>query len=87
MAQWFHTLNIKEEWHQAKNNEITVQQLSEIIVKKLKKIKIDSFEKDDLIMEFIEFSEDKSLDKDDFDDLWNEFYDWADSNRVWVKIL
>lgn len=86
MIRWNYTLNIKEEWRQAKNDEISVQELAKIIAAKTKKFKLEDFDKEDLIFEFEEFSKDDSLDKDDFDELWNQYYDWADSRRVWVVI-
>lgn len=86
MIRWNYTLNIKEEWEQAKNDEISVQELAKIIAEKTKKFKLEDFDKDDLIFELEEFSKDDSLDKDDFDELWNQYYDWADSRRVWVAI-
>lgn len=101
MAQWQRMLNIKQEWEDAKRNAITIQQLAQIISDKLSKIPDFKDEdindqRDDLACDFQRFSEGESADKNEFDDLMEHLYDWADTpiddkfngkKTCWVKTM
>lgn len=41
MAQWMHKLDIKSEWKATQNGDMSIQQLSSIVLKKLKAFKIE----------------------------------------------
>lgn len=89
MPKWNHTINLKDEWKQTKEDKMTVQQFASIVASKLEKITLldefDEEEKDELVEEFKCFSEEDYLTENDFDVLWNEFYYFTDHNRIWVK--
>lgn len=90
MKIWDYTLKIQDEWKQALNNQITVQKLAEVIEKKLEAIDFgaeDNYRRDQLVEEFSRFSEDETGDKDDFDEIFAELYDFADEVHLWVQTI
>lgn len=96
MANWLRTLDIKNEWKLAKKHELSPQELATIVAKRLREMRPHGIpDVDDvragLIEEFEAFAADEYLDNDDFDELWERLYDWADGRlpqgRVcWVVI-
>jgi hypothetical protein len=89
MANWVATLNIKDIWQQAKNNEITMVELSKEIAKRIKhKFNMkDNWEGMDDELSFIldKLEEFNSNDKNLFDEVFERFYNWADINRIWIE--
>lgn len=88
MANWKYNLNIKAEWVQAELNKITIQQLASVAAKRLSLIDFKdedvNFDRDDLVDEFEGLSEDLTATRDDFDNVWDRLYDFADANRLWI---
>jgi hypothetical protein len=98
MARWKHTLRIKEEWNACKEGAISVTELTQVIIKKLKDLSIENdYELEDILDEFQIFVDDDSQDKDEFDDIWERLYDWADqqidlgferfAKLCWIEII
>jgi hypothetical protein len=90
MSKWKKTFDVSDMWRKAKNDEITIQVLSKTVAERLEKLKKSDdygLEIEDFVDEFKDFSQDESLDKNDFDNIWNRFYNFADRNRIWVKIF
>lgn len=89
MAKWIYTLPIKTEWQQAQVDEITVQQLASVVAKKLAKIDFNdediNFNRDEFVDEFEGFAEDLTASRDDFDNIMQRLYDFADEYRLWIK--
>lgn len=91
---WRYTVDLKEAWKAADENG-KVFQLIEVVVARLTGLRNNVFKEDDdldlFIDDFNELLSDAEdtgidIDKNDFDEVWAAFYDWADANRVWVKI-
>jgi len=87
MANWKYTLNIKNAWDKRQNDEISLQDLIKVIVDKLNTLKgqiTDQEDRDDLediidlFDDLLNIRELEGLTENDFDNVWNEFYDWAD---------
>ena len=83
MAAWQRTLNLTPEWQMRKNEEISLQELSAIVAKRLSALQAFGDEyldvrKDDLAGEFEAMSKDASLTVDEFDGVLEELYDWGD---------
>jgi hypothetical protein len=78
MAQWVRKLDIAESWQNCKQGKITVKELAEDIVKKL-----EAFEHtgDDELQYIIQqFKDiDATSNFDDFDEVMEALYDWADT--------
>jgi hypothetical protein len=86
MANWKSVLDVKEEWRKALNEEITIKELLEIIIPKMKQLPFpDDEELQSIIYDFEvlateEFAEDK-----DFNYYWEELYDWANyDHNCWI---
>lgn len=86
MRNWKTSLKIKDAWVKAQNEEITTEELIKIIMQKTKTLNIKKDYWLDAIMEkFEEMLDIGDPSKDDFDIIWNDFYDWADNNDCWVE--
>ena len=101
MSKWQRTLDIKDVWEKASNREVIPQFLASTITKKLEKLKtfnnqyID-YDKEELILNFQDASEDNTLTWDKLDYLLNDLYDWGDISLdegfgckkvCWIKTL
>ena len=81
MANWKHRLQLGDIFH---SDEIPFEQKRDEIVKRIKAAKW--FDANDFTLEEIVEGIHQSPDTEEFDGWWDEFYDWADRNRVWVDI-
>ena len=88
MANWQTTLDIKDAFQKASNDEISCQELSKIIAEKLKCLKLTKAirdnelvmeERQELIEEFEGLAEQERLTKNGFDNVFASLYDWADA--------
>jgi len=87
MADWQRKLNLTDIWTKVDTGEMTIQQLSAEIAKRLRNLRplapqtadnsIDD-ERDDLVDEFEGLSEDPEATTGDFDSVMNRLYDWGD---------
>jgi putative heme iron utilization protein len=82
MAKWKYRIDVKDAWKQAKNGEITIQELAAIVVGQLKALEPYNRQSDpdliDVVNEFESLAEDKNAGRDDFDVVWEQLYDWGD---------
>jgi hypothetical protein len=94
MPSWRYTLDLTAAWKAADDNGSTFD-LVYAVVNRLNALQKHAFKEDEDLTLFIDdFSEllsdaedqGRDVDKNDFDSIWKHFYDWADTNRVWVKI-
>lgn len=82
MAQWTITIDVKEIWSTFQDNGY--EKSRDAIVAKIKEsrwrdISAHQIRLDDLIEELEE-----SLNLPEFNSIWNELYDLADLDRVWI---
>lgn len=86
---WRQTLRVADVWERAKNREISVQDLAKVVYDR--SARLEAYHEEDeaglemIRDEFLQLSEDEEADFDDFDVVWDDFYDWADHNRVWLQ--
>lgn len=80
MANWKHTLEIKDEWQATKAGEMTIAQFATVAAEKIKALPV--FGADGQIEDIVENLEllaaDADPDVEEFDGIWNELYNWAD---------
>lgn len=85
MADWQRVLQLKPEWEQAKEGDISIQSLAETVAVLLAKLKPfdDEYineERDDIVADFNDLAANEDATADDFDDTMNRLYDWADTS-------
>jgi len=77
--KWVSTLKLDDIFH---SEAIGFGNKRDIIVKRIREavwFNVDDAELGEIVDELYD-----ALDEEDFDLAWNQFYDWADHNRVWV---
>lgn len=89
MSVWKYKINIASLWKQVKDDEILPWEFVEKFLNILKSH--SCYDENDLdLQDIVEYLEDfvmlKNTDKNDFDLIWDNFYDWADEKRVWIAI-
>lgn len=86
MADWQRKLELKDEWPKTRNGELSVSQLADIVADRLEALEpfgdkeLDrslDYEREEIIEEFRALAED--ADVDDFDEVLERLYDWADT--------
>lgn len=91
MPNWDATLDVKDIWDEAVADKITTAQLSRQISKRLLPLVdkypevayfVDRFRKEAKSISRMEKERGHAI----FNLYWTQFYDWADKNRVWIKI-
>jgi hypothetical protein len=97
MANWEHTLNIKDEWKMVKNNEMQLKDFIKVVIRKLKRFNLDDAELLSIIDDFEILASQDDPEVDEFDCIWNELYDWADeliepfgyptNKKCWIATL
>lgn len=91
MPIWKHTLNVADIWAEAKKANVGPDDLANGIADRLavqirgNRIRADVDTWIERWREWATEAAENDLDFDDFDNVWDEFYNWADSRRVWVK--
>ena len=89
MASWKYTLDIKEVWEKAQNNEITSVDLAKILIEKLKELHTTIslrfgpgssviIELEVLLVDLEDFIQCNEDDDDSFNEIFDRLYDWAD---------
>ncbi|MFB6075508.1 MAG: hypothetical protein ABEK17_00020 [Candidatus Aenigmatarchaeota archaeon] len=80
MTEWLNEIDIKIPFQQAKNNEISLNELAKIILKKLSKLNVEEdFQLTCIKEDFESLAYDnEEVDAKDFDFFLNQLYDWAD---------
>ena len=85
MSEWKYTIDIYDEWQASKRGELSLHDLSKVILGHLRRIEeiigplSDPYFKA-LLDNFEMFAEDGegSVDRDEFDSVMDELYDWGD---------
>jgi len=89
MPKWKHQVNVKASFH---NDDMTFTQRRDAICKTFRKAPFwpkdhEELERADAetwrIWELVDELADTEG-EDEFDWVWDEIYDWADRNRVWI---
>jgi hypothetical protein len=80
MPAWKHTLDLKDIFHSEAHSFANRR---DIIVKRIKNAPFWEDGGYDLLEIAEELSD--APDAEAFDHWWNDFYDWCDTNRVWVE--
>lgn len=84
MANWQRTLVLKDVWPKFREDELSVQEVAKVVSERLAELKpfnvkhIDK-QKEELVDEFEALSEDEDADTNNFDDVLERLYDWADT--------
>jgi hypothetical protein len=80
--EWVKTVDVSSVFH---NDDMDFDDKVDAIVDIFRK----EFPSDisDLYWELADILEclESATDVDDFDSIWNEMYDWADENHIWIK--
>ena len=79
--RWKHHLRIKDIW---RDDDLSWETKRDAVVAKIKKL--PHYQSDDELIEIVEMLEEATF-ISEFDEVWDQFYDWADWNRVWVETL
>lgn len=84
MAKWQRELNLLPEWRDAQDGKITPQDMAKIISARLRTLApfgtgLD-FDRDELADQFDDFARDVDAEADDFDQIMQDLYDWADTH-------
>lgn len=80
MSQWLHTLRVADVW---RNESLPFQSRRDEIVRRIKGSRF--WDADDYDLECIVSDMAEAEETNGFDASWDEFYNWADENRVWVE--
>jgi Zn-dependent M32 family carboxypeptidase len=89
MAKWIMKIDVSDIWQKYEDDndfEAFKSELLPVLQSKTEKIsnvlgEDEAREYEDMVQE-IEFSAD---DEDEFDYIWQDLYDWADANKVWIS--
>jgi hypothetical protein len=92
MANWKHTLDVKDAWRQTKAGEMTIQAFAATAAEKIKALPVEDSELYDIADELMAIAADPAPDVKQFDTVWNQLYDWADQvvggwndKMCWIK--
>lgn len=77
--KWFHKLDLTDVFH---NDDLTFEQKRNEIAHRIRTSRF--FAADELYLTEIYQRIEDAEDTDEFDDVWEEFYDYADRERIWV---
>jgi len=84
MTKWMNVLDIQDIWKESLDGDISMQELAKEIAEKLSMLDISNedydFEKQNLVDEFINLSEDEEMKVADFDYVMEYLYDWGDTH-------
>lgn len=78
--RWDHRLNLADVFH---NDDLTFEAKRDEIVHRIKAARF--YRDDDWTLWSVVDELADTTDTDDFDNVWDAFYDWADAHRVWVE--
>ena len=78
---WEHHINLRDVFH---NDDLPFEQKRDAIIRRIRATTWfkDCHQDDDLVYLVEELAE--TEDATSFDDLWRDFYDIADADRVWI---
>lgn len=82
--RWKHKLYLGDFFH---DEEKTFEQIRDEVARRIRRASwFEPFDTDDysVTLENLVEEIEGCTNADDFDEVWTEFYDWADENRIWV---
>ena len=90
MTKWKYTIDIKKEWEECGEEKISTLELTKKVIEELDKYL--NIRGEDESLEYIRDNFQGLIDcdiddKDEFDGILEELYDWADESRVWIKTM
>jgi len=78
MANWVNRLELKDLWKQRDEEKISISELAKAVANRIEKLPCFKKYEDELQTIILDF-EDCSDDVEEFDDILNRLYDWADT--------
>lgn len=101
MTRWIDEIDLREEWQNAKDAKISIEELALHFATQIKLLKQYDSDSDlrDLGEAFLQIANKPNARTDEFDALLSNFYDWADqtvghsesvfnmSKKCWVKLF
>lgn len=88
MTAWKQTLDLSDVWKLAKSGALPLPQLCSTIADRVEQLKSDTlFPRLDLVDKFRELALVSDLEEDEFDEVFEELYDFADRDRIWVRLM
>lgn len=86
---WNYRLDVSDHWRAVKNDAMDLSEFLPILVERLDQLLqqvgiLDGIWLKEIRDRFDTLAVDTFPDVDDFDQIWNEFYNWADLARCWV---
>lgn len=81
MPEWSYKLQLGDVFH---NEDMALAEIRDVVVARIKRAPFYDENHDGELTEIVdELAEVEDV--DEFDAVWDRFYDWADFNRVWVE--
>ena len=80
MAVWLHTLKLGDIFH---DENMSFPAKRDEIVDRIRKASF--YDEDDSELNDLIWDLDTADDLEEFDFVWNHFYDWCDRERVWLE--
>jgi hypothetical protein len=81
---WKHKLLLADVWN---DDDLSLIEKRDVIVARIKKLPMyDDTGDDDSDLWWIVDELSDVTNEEDFDVVWDGFYDWADTERVWVEL-
>lgn len=87
MPNWNYKIDVRDAWRKAQNDEITPAQFCTEVVDALKKLPPGLFSNSALggiYNDLQSCAANLDCDANDFDEIWERLYDWADDYRCWI---
>lgn len=83
MGKWKGNIDVKKEWNQLKDlDTLEAKEQLQPLISKLQSNALYQF--NDEFKHLVDALA-KSTNFDEFNELWDEIYDWADNNHVWIN--
>lgn len=79
LRKWKHTLKLADVFH---NEEMTFEKIRDVVAERIRMSRF--WDDDDIDLTDLVDTLQEAQNTAEFDAVWNDFYDWADNNRVWV---
>ena len=91
MTNWQYTLDIKDIWEKTKDDPEHISELCSQIADRLNiinmSVEFHCIDRSMWVEDFRYMGNEQDIDQEEFNNLWAEFYDWADTIKLWVKIF
>jgi hypothetical protein len=88
MIQWKYTLNLKDLWEARESRNITIAELGKLVGKRVEKLQIkpkDYYCGEDGMLDDIAYEFAIVETVEEFDNVLEQFYNFADRYRIWVR--